>query len=70
MAQTVILAGELVALGGEPRLLGALGIAFGPGRDQHRAQRGDVVRQRARGPSSWPDWTMPSAACGISRKAS
>ena len=46
MAQTVILAGELVALGGKPRLLGALGIAFGPGRDQHRAQRGDVVRQR------------------------
>ena len=45
MAQPVILAGQLVALGGEPRLLGALGVAFGPGRDEHRAQRGDVVRQ-------------------------
>jgi hypothetical protein len=45
MAQTIIAAGKLVALGGELRLFGARGIAFGPGRDQHRAQRGDVVRQ-------------------------
>jgi len=45
MAQPIILAGKLVARGGKPCRLGALGIAFGPGRDEHRAQRGNVVRQ-------------------------
>ena len=42
VAQPVILTGEL-------RLFGALGIAFGPGLGEHRAQRGDVVRQRLGG---------------------
>ena len=46
MVQTVILAGKLVARGGELGLFGALGIAFGPGRDEHRVQRSDVVRKR------------------------
>src|SRR6185312_15437869 len=45
MAQTVILAGKLVARGGELGLFGALGVAFGPDLDQRRAQRGDVVWQ-------------------------
>ena len=49
VAQPVILAGELIALVDKPCLLGALGIALGPGRDEHRAQRGDVVRQRLGG---------------------
>jgi hypothetical protein len=45
MAQTIILGGRLAALGGEPCLFGALGITFGPDLDEHRAQRGKVVRQ-------------------------
>jgi hypothetical protein len=36
---------KAIILGGELRLFGALGIAFGPGRNQHRVQRGNIVRQ-------------------------
>jgi hypothetical protein len=45
VAKAIILPSQLVALGGQLRLFGALGIAFGPGRDEHRTQRGDIVRQ-------------------------
>src|SRR3954468_17165460 len=40
---------KAIILGGKLRLFGALGIAFGPGLGEHRAQRGDVVRQRLGG---------------------
>ena len=36
---------KAVILGRKLRLFGALGIAFGPGCDEHRTQRGNVVRQ-------------------------
>jgi hypothetical protein len=54
MAQTIILGGKLAALGGEPCLFGALGIAFGPDLDQDRAPRGEVVRQRLGGRAHGP----------------
>ena len=37
---------KAIILGGKLGLFGTLGIAFGPGLRQHRAQRGDIVRQR------------------------
>ena len=42
VTQSVVLAGELIALFDEPRLLGPLGIALGPRRQHQRAQRRDV----------------------------
>lgn len=48
--QAVVLAGELVALGRKLRLLGTLGIAFGPGHDEHRAQHTNVVGGRLGSP--------------------
>jgi hypothetical protein len=43
VTQSVVLAGELIALCDEPRLLVPLGIAFGPRHQHQRAQRRNVV---------------------------
>jgi hypothetical protein len=59
MAKTIILTGEL-------GLFGALGVAFSTGLGEQRAAR-RCRSAEAREPGSWPDWTMSSAACGISR---
>jgi hypothetical protein len=43
MAETVILGGELIALGDKAYLLSTLGVPFGPGLREHRVQHGDVA---------------------------
>ncbi len=49
MTQPVILYRELVALGDDLLLFGTLGIAFGPGFQEHDAQRRDIIGKRVDG---------------------
>jgi hypothetical protein len=62
VAQSVILAGELIALFDEPPFLGPLGVALGPGGQHQGVQRGNIVgkgigRRHAR------DYLMSPARC-------
>jgi len=46
VTQPVVLDGKLLALVGKSRPFGALGVAFGPRRDEHCSQHGSIVGER------------------------
>ena len=62
VAQSVILAGELIALFDEPPFLGPLGVALGPGGQHQGVQRGNMRREGYRA-SSRPG--LSHVACAV-----
>jgi hypothetical protein len=62
VAQSVVLAGKLIALFDQPAILGPLSVAFRPCRQHQRAQRSNIVGKGI-GRGHGRDYPMSSAPC-------